>query len=201
MDKMAAPQEVRRAQTGPTSVRETPVLTVIIPVYNEARTIDPLLRRVLAAPYAKQGIGVDDGSTDGTGEILKPWEGYLQVVLLQHGKNRGKGAAIRTGLDCAQGRFTIIQDGDLEYDPEDYPRLIEPLLAGEAQVVYGSRYLRAEVAAHAGRPSALSRLKLRVPEAATLYDGRPPPARGFLYDGRGPPSDVVVSLPKHHSFT
>ncbi len=121
---------------------EPAVLTVIIPVYNEAQTIDELLRHVLAAPYAKQVIVVDDGSTDATVEKLEKWEGHPDVLLLAHAKNRGKGAAIRTGLEHAEGRFTIIQDGDLEYDPQEYPKLIEPLLAGEAEVVYGSRYLR-----------------------------------------------------------
>jgi glycosyltransferase involved in cell wall biosynthesis len=118
------------------------VLSVVIPVYNEVGTIDELLRRVLAAPYPKQVIVVDDGSTDGTAEALERWEGHPQLVLLQHSRNRGKGAAIRTGLDHAEGRYTIVQDGDLEYDPDDYPAVIEPLLSGEAEVVYGSRYLR-----------------------------------------------------------
>jgi dolichol-phosphate mannosyltransferase len=119
-----------------------PILSVILPVYNEAATIDEVIRRVLAAPYAKQVIVVDDGSTDGTLDVLESWEGHASVELLQHSRNRGKGAAIRTGLDHALGRFTIIQDADLEYDPEEYPALIEPMLRGEAQVVYGSRYMR-----------------------------------------------------------
>lgn len=121
---------------------ETPLLTVIIPVYNEVQTIDALLRRVLAAPYEKQVIVVDDSSTDDTVGILEKWEEHPRVEFLQHSENRGKGAAIRTGLAYAEGRFTIIQDADLEYDPQDYPRVIEPFLSGEAQVVYGSRYLR-----------------------------------------------------------
>ena len=122
--------------------RDNPFLTIIIPVFNEARTIDELLRRVVAAPYRKQIIVVDDGSTDGTTAILERWEGRGNVELLAHSKNRGKGAAIRTALEQARGRFTIIQDADLEYDPADYPRLIAPLASGQAQVVYGSRYLR-----------------------------------------------------------
>jgi len=122
--------------------KEAPVLSVIVPVYNEEQTIDELIRRVLAAPYDKQVIVVDDGSTDGTVEILEKWEEHPQVELFQHSDNRGKGAAIRTGLEHAEGRFTIVQDGDLEYDPQDYPKLIGPLLSGDAQVVYGSRYLR-----------------------------------------------------------
>jgi len=117
------------------------VLSVPVPVYNEGRTMDVLLRKVLAAPYAKQVIVVDDGSTDGTAEVLKKWEGHPQVEILQHSENCGKGVAIRTGLEHAEGRFTIIQDADLEYDPRDYPALVEPLLAGESHVVHGSRYL------------------------------------------------------------
>ena len=120
---------------------EVPLLSVIVPVFNEAATIAELLRRVLAAPYRKQVIVVDDGSSDGTTEVLEAWEGHPEVELLAHGRNRGKGAAIRTALENARGRFTIIQDADLEYDPQDYPDLIEPLLSGDAHVVYGSRSL------------------------------------------------------------
>jgi len=144
MGEIAGSEEARRAESALRPASETLVLTVIVPVYNEVGTVDELLRRVLAAPYEKQVIVVDDGSSDGTVELLEKWEGHPQVELLQHAKNRGKGAAIRTGLEHAQGRFTIIQDGDLEYDPQDFPRLIGPLLSGEAQVVYGSRYLRRE---------------------------------------------------------
>ncbi len=122
------------------------LLSVIVPVYNEGVTIDEILRRVLHAPYDnKQLIVVDDGSTDRTAEVLAQWEGHPQVVLLQHSENRGKGAAIRTGLEHARGRFTLIQDADLEYDPADYPRLLEPLLSGKAAVVYGSRRLGQKV--------------------------------------------------------
>ena len=142
MGKVTGPQESEQAQPTVRRADETPLLTVIVPVYNELQTVDELLRRVLAAPYGKQVIVVDDGSTDGTVETLERWEGHAQVELLRHCGNRGKGAAIRTGLEHAEGRFTIIQDGDLEYDPKDYRRLVEPLLSGEAQVVYGSRYLR-----------------------------------------------------------
>lgn len=117
-----------------------PILTVIIPVYNEAGTIDELLRRVVAAPYTKQVIIVDDGSTDTTAEVIEACEQRPRVGLLQHAQNLGKGAAIRTALEQATGRFTIIQDGDLE----DYPRLIEPLLNGQAEVVFGSRFLLCE---------------------------------------------------------
>ena len=122
-------------------LHEAPLLTVIVPVFNEAATIAGPLWRVLAPPYPKQVIVVDDGSSDGTVEVLEAWQGHREVESLAHSKNRGKGAAIRTALDNARGRFTIIQDADLEYDPQDYPDLIEPLLSGDAQVVYGSRTL------------------------------------------------------------
>lgn len=120
---------------------DVPLLTVIIPVYNEAGTIGELLLRVLAAPYAKQIIVVDDGSTDGTAAVLDMWRSHPSVRIHTHTANRGKGQAIRTGIADATGRFTIIQDADLEYDPQDYAKLIEPLRTGQAQVIYGSRYL------------------------------------------------------------
>jgi len=123
----------------------SPLLTVLIPAYNEQATLGELLRRVFAVPYEKQVIVVDDASTDATGEILAAWDHRCQVI--RHPHNRGKGAAIRTGLAEAVGRFTIVQDADLEYDPQDYRLLVEPLLAGEADVVYGSRYLRVGSAA------------------------------------------------------
>ncbi len=117
-----------------------PLLSVLIPAYNEQATLGELLRRVSAAPYEKQIIVVDDASTDATPDILTAWKD--RCTLLRHPQNRGKGAAIRTGLAAATGRYTIVQDADLEYDPGDYPQLIEPLLACKADVVYGSRYLR-----------------------------------------------------------
>lgn len=122
--------------------QETPLLSVIVPVYNEAATVAPLLDRVVAVPCVKQVIVVDDGSTDGSSALLEKWADHPHVILLRHPHNRGKGAAIRTGLAHAQGRFTLVQDADLEYDPFDYPRLLEPLLQWQADIVYGSRYLR-----------------------------------------------------------
>lgn len=120
-----------------------PLLTVIVPVYNERPTIDRVLQRLLVAPYPdKEIIIVDDGSDDGTAAILERWTGHPNIRVLRHERNRGKGAAVRTALADARGAITIIQDADLEYDADDWPRLIEPICRGEATVVYGSRYLR-----------------------------------------------------------
>jgi dolichol-phosphate mannosyltransferase len=122
---------------------EQSLLTVIVPVYNERPIIDRVLQRLLAAPYPdKEIIVVDDGSTDGTAAVLERWTGHANILVLRHSCNRGKGAAVRTALAHASGAITIIQDADLEYDPADWPRLIEPIRRGEAVVVYGSRYLR-----------------------------------------------------------
>ncbi len=120
---------------------ERPTLTVIVPAFNEVATIATVLRRVLASPVPKQIIVVDDGSRDGMNDVLRQFRDLPEVVILRHEVNRGKGRAIRTGLELAVGRFTIIQDGDLESDPAEYVKLLKPLESGEAQVVYGSRYL------------------------------------------------------------
>lgn len=118
-------------------------LSVIVPVYNECDTIAEVLRRVLAVEVEKQVIVVDDGSSDGTAEWLTSWTRGRseQIVICQHAQNRGKGAAVRTGLAEVTGEYVLIQDGDLEYNPEDYVRLLEPLTEGRAKVVYGSRFL------------------------------------------------------------
>jgi len=117
-------------------------LTVIMPVYNERDTVLEILGLVQAVELDKEIILVDDGSSDGTAELLKSAAAGLPGVrLMFHRVNQGKGAAIRTGLTQARGRFTIIQDADLEYDPRDYPRLLAPLLEGRSRVVYGSRIL------------------------------------------------------------
>jgi glycosyltransferase involved in cell wall biosynthesis len=114
----------------------------LIPVYNEERTLDAILERVLQAPYLdKEILVIDDGSTDATPHILRRWESQPCIQLLRHAHNLGKGAAVRTGLAQARGEITIIQDADLEYDPAEYPRLIELIRHGETEVVYGSRYL------------------------------------------------------------
>ncbi len=128
---------------GSSNAQEPVLLIVIIPVYNKKRTTDKFLRRVLVAPYYKEVIVVNDGLTDGTRAVLEKWKGDPRVVVLHHSCNQAKGKPIRTALVHAQGKFTLIQDANLEYEPQDYPRLIETLSRGEAQVVYGSRYLLA----------------------------------------------------------
>ena len=117
-------------------------LSVIIPVYNEKETIETILGRVarVRLPVDKEIIVVDDGSTDGTGDILNKTR-IKNVVIVSHAVNQGKGAAVKTGLDSASGDIILIQDGDLEYDPEDYPSLIRPILDKKTRVVYGSRIM------------------------------------------------------------
>jgi len=116
-------------------------VSVIIPVYNECATVEELIRRVQAVDVDKEIIVVDDCSTDGSREILKRFaeRGEIRLVLLP--RNSGKGAAVRAGLREVQGDVVIIQDADLEYDPEDYPVLLRPILTGKSKVVYGSRFL------------------------------------------------------------
>lgn len=116
-------------------------LSVIIPVYNEVASIEEIVRRVQATNRAFEIVIVDDGSTDGTRDVLRRLDGNGNVRVLFHEKNRGKGAAIRTGLQAAQGDVLLIQDADLEYDPRDYPVLLRPIEEGIADVVYGSRFL------------------------------------------------------------
>jgi dolichol-phosphate mannosyltransferase len=117
-------------------------LTVIVPVYNEAATVRAAVDAARDQPCVAEVIVVDDGSTDGTCAALADGSRDGRVKVVVHAVNRGKGAAIRTGLELACGLFTVIQDADLEYDPAEYPKLLEPLVAGRADVVYGSRYLR-----------------------------------------------------------
>ncbi|MBV6394575.1 MAG: Dodecaprenyl-phosphate galacturonate synthase [Anaerolineales bacterium] len=116
-------------------------LSVIIPVYNESKSIEEILRRVHATDLANEIVVVDDGSLDGTREILKKLDGKKGVRVILHEKNQGKGAAVRTGLNAARGDVLLIQDADLEYDPRDYPLLLKPIQEGLADVVYGSRFL------------------------------------------------------------
>ena len=116
-------------------------VSVIIPVYNEVNTIEEILRRVKAEKLAAEIIVVDDGSTDGTKDKLSTLNGDGHLRIFVHERNLGKGAAIRTGIKEASGEVILIQDADLEYDPRDYPMLIQPIEEGIADVVYGSRFL------------------------------------------------------------
>jgi glycosyltransferase involved in cell wall biosynthesis len=115
-------------------------ISVVIPVFNERETIGEILARVRRALDGRDGeiVVVDDGSTDGTRELLRGLEG---VRVIEHPQNQGKGAALRTGFAAATGDVVIVQDADLEYDPRDYPKLLEPIEDGRADVVFGSRFL------------------------------------------------------------
>lgn len=119
-------------------------VSVIVPVYNEAAHVGELLRAIHASPVKKEIIIVDDGSTDGTREKLQALPPSDGVTIVFHEKNCGKGAAIRTALAYARGECVLIQDSDLEYDPQDYPALLRPLDEGKANVVYGVRPDRPE---------------------------------------------------------
>ncbi len=122
---------------------------MVIPVYNEAATIAELLRRVEGSGVASQIVVVDDASTDGTASVLAEvaaaWVGRADRVVLRHERNRGKGAALRTGFAAATAPIVLVQDADLEYDPAEHARLIAPIIDGRADVVYGSRFAGGEM--------------------------------------------------------
>ncbi len=133
---MTAPELDQQAEP-----RTYHTLTVIMPVYNERATVAEVIRRIRAVelPVLLQVVVVDDASSDGTDKVLKAVEDST-VRVISHPENRGKGAAIRTGLEAARGDLVLIQDADLEYDPDDWPRMLDPILKGKARVVYGSRF-------------------------------------------------------------
>ena len=128
-------------------------LSVVVPIYNEERTVTVLLERVAAAPLpagveSLEVVAVDDGSSDGTWSKIEGWQPPeradrlpVAIRVLRHDRNRGKGAALRTGFDAVTGDVVLVQDADLEYDPGEYPTLLQPILDGQADVVYGSRFL------------------------------------------------------------
>ena len=141
---MTSLQTVPRHDQAATNDRWKGYVSVIVPVYNEAAHLDELLHAIHASPVKKEIIIVDDGSTDGTREKLQAMPLAGDVTVIFHETNCGKGAAIRTALDYARGEYVLIQDSDLEYDPQDYPALLRPLERGEANVVYGVRPDRPE---------------------------------------------------------
>jgi glycosyltransferase involved in cell wall biosynthesis len=131
---------VARDTTPPPKLRK---LSVVVPVYNERNTLVEVLRRMRAVELPdsveREIIVVDDGSDDGTRDVLRQLgDSTVRVILHEH--NQGKGAAVRTGFAVATGEYVLVQDADLEYDPEDWPRLLAPILRGRARVVYGSRF-------------------------------------------------------------
>lgn len=116
-------------------------LSVVIPVYNEVGNVKEIIKRVQAQKLANEIVVVDDGSTDGTRDILKELDGKDNLRVILHERNQGKGAAVVTGFKAARGDILLIQDADLEYDPRDYPKLLQPIEEEIADVVYGSRFL------------------------------------------------------------
>lgn len=138
LQQLLTPAVCRRLGLYP--IPEGFLLSVVIPIYNEVDTVKTVVDNVRQVPVPLEIILVDDGSTDGTRELLEDFHGQPRTTVLLHAQNRGKGAAIRTGMARANGDVVVIQDADLEYDPHEYPLLLQPILEGNADVVYGSRF-------------------------------------------------------------
>ncbi len=130
-------------------IQEKMLLSIIIPVYNERQTLESLVEKVRSVDLSSLGLDrevvvVDDCSQDGTSEVAQKLADEGKIRLIRHQKNQGKGAALQTGFQGAQGDLLLIQDADLEYDPEEYPKLLKPIVDGKADVVYGSRFMGGE---------------------------------------------------------
>ncbi|MEX0675494.1 MAG: glycosyltransferase family 2 protein [Pirellulales bacterium] len=138
LERLLGPSVCRRL--GIYRLPENFLLSVVIPVFNEGPTIEEIIRRVRTCGIRCELIVVDDGSTDGTRELLEKYRGDGDVTLMFHARNQGKGAALRTGFMRAGGDVVVVQDADLEYDPADYSRLLQPIIENQADVVYGSRF-------------------------------------------------------------
>ncbi len=127
-----------------------PLLSVIVPVYNEKKTIKEILEKIQSVPIDKEIIVVDDGSSDGTDKILRDMQ-YRNLKVIHHPTNRGKGAAFLTGLSNASGEFVIIQDADLEYEPNDYLKMVKAINENNADIILGARFLKGHVGLFAHR--------------------------------------------------
>ena len=130
----------KKSDSSATEPLEDFTLSVIVPVFNEINTIEIVLKEIIAVPVRKEILVIDDGSTDGTREFIEKYQ-HADIRKFYHKQNRGKGAAVRTGLDHFKGDLVIIQDADLEYPPDQHIHLIEPIIAGKADVVYGTRFI------------------------------------------------------------
>jgi glycosyltransferase involved in cell wall biosynthesis len=137
LDTELAPAPGAIERLTPTSA--DPLVTFVVPAYNEADSLEDVLRRVYSLPVRAEVIAVDDGSTDRTPEILEAYARSHGLIAVRHERNRGKGAAVRTAIPRSTGEVVVIQDADMEYDPADVPELIRPIVEGYADVVYGSR--------------------------------------------------------------
>ena len=139
VDPMPALAELEHSSDRLTPTDRDPLVSFIVPAYNEAANIEDVLNRVYALPLRAEVIAIDDGSSDATPRILERWSETHGLVLLRHERNSGKGAAVRSGIARSNGAIVVIQDADMEYDPADVVDLVRPIVEGYADVVYGSR--------------------------------------------------------------